>query len=73
MTGASHKHRLDDDVAVESLQPFDDLLDIIVAKGLIHLIYIYRIDGVEFLDVVIHAHQGVVHLLVVDHRGIAQY
>ena len=68
-----HKHRLDDKVSVKCLHPFDNLVDIIVAVGAVHLINIYRVDGVEFLNVVIHPHQGIVYGLTVYHRGIAQY
>ena len=68
-----HKHGLDDHVPLESLQPFDDLIYVVGDDRLVYLIYLYGIDGVEFLDVIVNPHQGIVHFGVVDHRGIAQY
>ena len=60
-------------MAAEGLHAVNNLTDVVGATGLVHLIYIYRVDGVELQDIVVHAHQGVVHLLTVDHGGIAQH
>ena len=58
---------------VEGLEAVDDQVDIIGAVGMIYLINISRIDGVEFQDIIIYPHQGIVYLLAVDHRGVAEY
>ena len=60
-------------MSMESLEAVDDQLDIVGAVGMIYLINISRIDGVEFQDIIIYPHQGIVYLLAVDHRGIAEY
>ena len=60
-------------MTIKGFHTVDDLFYIVGAVGVVHLIYIYRIDGVEFQDVVVHPHQGIVDGLAVDHRGIAQY
>ena len=54
VTFTAHKHRLDDQVAIECLHPLDDGVHIVSAVRVIHLIYIYGVDGVEFQDVVVH-------------------
>ena len=56
LTFASHEHRLDDYMPLESLQTLDDELDVIGAIGMVHLIYIYRIYGIELQDIVVHLH-----------------
>ena len=73
VTFTPHEHGLDDEVAVEGLHPFDDCLDVVGAVRVIHLINIYRIDGVELQYVVIDAHESIVNLLAMDHGGVAEY
>ena len=43
-------------MALECLQTLDDELDVIGAIRMIHLIYIYRIYGIELQDIVVHLH-----------------
>ena len=69
----AHEHGLDDHVAMEGLEAVDDQIDIVGAVRMIYLINIGGIDSVEFQDVVIHLHEGIMYLLTVDHRGIAEY
>ncbi len=70
---AAHKHGLDDDMSLEGLQTVDDEIHVVGAVGMVHLHDVVRVDGVELQDVVVHSHEGVVHLLAVDHGGIAQH
>ena len=70
---AAHKHRLDDDMTVKGLETVDDQVDIVGAVGVVHLVYIYGINGVELQDVVIHLHEGIMYLRAVDHRAVAEY
>ena len=58
---------------LEGLQAFDDKVYIVSAVWVVHLIYIYRVNGVEFQNVVVYPHQRVVHLLTMDHRRVAQH
>ena len=69
----AHEHGLDDHVAMKGLETVDDQIDIVSTVRMIYLINIGGIDSVEFQDVVIHLHEGIMYLLTVDHRGIAEY
>ena len=60
-------------MAVEGLEALDDACHIVGAVGVVYLINIRGIDGVEFQDIVVHTHQGVVHRLAVDHGRVAEY
>jgi hypothetical protein len=60
-------------VTIEGLHPVDDDIYIVSAIRVIHLIYIYRIDGVEFQDIVINLHERIVDCLTMNHRGIAEH
>ena len=64
---------LDDDVTLKSLQMLDDLKDVVAALRTVDLTDIGRRNGVELLNVVVDTHQGVVHLLAMNKRGIAEH
>ena len=71
---AFEEHGLDDDVTLEALESFDDLIYLIpFAFGAIHLINIYGVDGVELLDVVVNLHQGIMDFGTVDEGGIGEH
>ena len=58
---------------VEGLHPFNDLPHVIMPLRTVHPIDIFGVDGVQLQDVVIHPHQGVVHLRAMNHRRVAQH
>ena len=58
---------------MKGLETVDDQIDIVSTVRMIYLINISGIDGVEFQDVVIHLHEGIMYLRTVDHRGVAEY
>ena len=58
---------------MEGLEAVDDEMDIIGAVGMIYLINIGGINGVELQDVIIDLHQGIVYLGTVDHCAVAEY
>ena len=70
---SAHEHGLNDHMALESLEAVDDEIDIVSAVRVIHLINICGIYGVEFQDVIIHLHEGIVYLGTVDHCAVAEY
>ena len=71
---AFEEHGLNDDVAVETLESFDDLVHLIpFAFGTVHHINIGWVNGVELEDVVVHFHQRIVDLRTVDERGIGEH
>ena len=70
---ALHKHGLDDELAVERLHCLDDSSHVVLGIGSVHLIYIYRVDGVEFEDVVVNINEGIAHFGTMDECGVAQH
>ena len=52
---------------VEGLHSFYYLVDIVGAVGVIHLFDVFWIYRIQLQDVVVHLHQGIVHLLPVYH------
>ena len=70
---AAHEHGLDDDVSIEGFHAVDDGVDVVMGVGTVNLINICGVDGVEFQDVVVDQHQGVVNLLAMDHGGIREH
>lgn len=70
---ARHKHGLHDDVAVELAKILDDVFRTIARTGTIHKADVIIVDGVEFLDVVVHTHQGFAYSSIVGHRSIREH
>ena len=68
-----HEHGLDDEMAVEGFQLFDDLLHVVCTRRTVDPTDIIGIHSVEFQDVVVNALQGSHHLRTVEHGRIAQH
>ena len=60
-------------MTIEALQVLYNLVDIIVATRTIHLINIYRVDGIQFQDIIVHTHQGIMDSLTVNHRRVTEH
>lgn len=68
------KHGLDDDMPLKPRQVVDDALHIVAGRnGPVKPSDVIGVDGVKFLDIVVNAHQCIMHLWAVNHRGIAQH
>ena len=58
-----HEDGLNDDVTIERLHLLDYPLHVVGRRnGAVHIIYIYRVNGVELHDIVVDEHQGTVYV-----------
>ena len=60
-------------MTIERLHTVDDTLNIVCARGAVHLIYIYRVNRVEFENVVVNTHECLVNIGAMDECGVAQH
>lgn len=63
VVGSVHEYCLYDDVAIERLHLLDYPLHVVGWRyGAVHIIYIYRVNGVELHYIIVYEHQGTVYV-----------
>lgn len=63
VVGSVHEYGLYDDVSIERLHLLDYPLHVVGRRnGAVHIIYIYRVNGVELHYIIVYEHQGTVYV-----------